>query len=176
MVVFSCPRMLVVFINSLFEPFGSGLVPPKTGVMLQNRGKSFNLNQNHPNCIGSSKRPMHTIIPGMMGDESKINLSFGVMGGDYQPIGHSHLLSGIIDHDLNIQETLDAPRFLPINNQVDVESSLSDEVVSKLSSWGHNIKLSPYPLGGGQAISIDWGKGILSGGSDPRKDGCAIGY
>ena len=167
---------MVSFINSIFEPFGSGLVPTNTGTLLQNRGHSFSLDKDHPNCIASSKRPMHTIIPAMLGNDNKINLTFGVMGGDYQPMGHSHFLSSIIDHNFNIQEALDAPRFLPIDNHVDFESSFPNDIIKTLSSWGHEIRQSPYPLGGGQGILIDWETGTLSGGSDPRKDGCAIGY
>ena len=169
-------KNIVSFINSIFEPFGSGLVPPETGIILQNRGKSFNTNINHPNCIAPSKKPMHTIIPGMMSDEHKIQLSFGVMGGDYQPMGNCNLLSGLVDHELTIQEVLDAPRFLPTNGLLDIERSLSNDVENKLKSWGHNINYCDDPLGGGQAISINWKDGIISGGSDPRKDGCAIGY
>ena len=167
---------VVSFINSIYDSFGSGIVPSKTGVLLQNRGKSFNLNLNHPNCIGPSKRPMHTIIPGMVSKQDRILLSYGVMGGDYQPMGHVHFLSNILDHDLNIQESLDSPRFMAFNNHVEVEKSMSNKMINSLRNLGHNISYSETPLGGGQAISINWQEGVLSAGSDPRKDGCALGY
>ncbi len=166
----------VSFINSIYESFGSGLVPPETGILLQNRGKSFNLIKGHPNCLQPSKRPMHTIIPGMVFRDDKLFMSYGVMGGDYQPIGHSDVLSCVIDHNLNFQKSLDKPRFLPINDTIEVERSLSSKIVNKLKSKGHDVKTSQYPHGGGQIVSIDWKEGKLIGASDPRKDGIALGY
>ncbi|MFL2815075.1 MAG: gamma-glutamyltransferase [Candidatus Puniceispirillales bacterium] len=164
------------FINSIYEPFGSGLVPPETGILLQNRGKSFNLIKDHPNCLGPSKRPMHTIIPGMVFEKNKLFMSYGVMGGDYQPMGHSDVLSSILDHNLSFQEALDKPRFLPINNIVEVEEGISKYLENKLIQKGHTISRATHPHGGGQIISIDHKKGRLTGASDPRKDGIALGY
>ena len=120
---------------------------------------------------------MHTIIPGMVyNSDNRPLLSYGVMGGDYQPIGHAHVLSNIIDHGLNVQEALDAPRFMPYDTYVDIETGINPSSIDKLGLWGHDIRFSTHPLGGGQAISINWSEGTLSGGSDPRKDGLAIGY
>ena len=121
----------VSFINSIYEPFGSGLVPPETGILLQNRGKSFSFLNDHPNCLGPSKRPMHTIIPGMVFEKDKLFMSYGVMGGDYQPMGHSDVLSCILDHNLSFQGALDKPRFLPINNIVETEEGISKYLENK---------------------------------------------
>ena len=166
----------VSFINSIYESFGSGLVPSDTGVLLQNRGKSFSLDINHPNCLEPSKRPMHTIIPGMVFNNSKLLMSYGVMGGDYQPMGHADVTSCILDHNLSLQAALDKPRYLPINNVVEIEEVISRDLQRALKLNGHNLKNAIHPHGGGQIISIDWEKGMLSGASDPRKDGIALGY
>ena len=166
----------VSFINSIYEPFGSGLVPPETGILLQNRGKSFSLIKDHPNCLGPSKRPMHTIIPGMVFEKNKLFMSYGVMGGDYQPMGHSDVLSCILDHNLSFQGALDKPRFLPINNIVETEEGISKYLENKLRQKGHTISKATHPHGGGQIISIDHKTGRLTGASDPRKDGIALGY
>ena len=164
------------FINSIYEPFGSGLVPPETGILLQNRGKSFSLIKDHPNCLGPTKRPMHTIIPGMVFEKNKLFMSYGVMGGDYQPMGHSDVLSCILDHNLSFQGALDKPRFLPINNIVETEEGISKNLENKLRQKGHTISKATHPHGGGQIISIDHKTGRLTGASDPRKDGIALGY
>ena len=103
-------------------------------------------------------------------------MSYGVMGGDYQPMGHSDILSSILDHNLLFQEALDKPRFLPINNNVVVEESISKYLEDKLIQKGHTIIRATHPHGGGQIISIDHEKGKLTGASDPRKDGVALGY
>ncbi len=166
----------VSFINSIYESFGSGLVPTDTGILLQNRGKSFSLDINHPNSLEPSKRPMHTIIPGMVFNKNKLFMSFGVMGGDYQPMGHADVISCILDHNIGFQAALDKPRFLPINNIVEIEEGISKDVQKKLELKGHKLKKALHPHGGGQIISIDWKEGRLSGASDPRKDGLAIGY
>jgi len=166
----------VSFINSIYEPFGSGLVPPETGILLQNRGKSFSLLKDHPNSLGPSKRPMHTIIPGMVFEKDKLFMTFGVMGGDYQPMGHSDVLSSILDHNLTFQNALDKPRFLPINNIVETEEGISKYLENKLRQKGHTISKATHPHGGGQIISIDHKIGKLTGASDPRKDGIALGY
>tara|TARA_Y100001970_G_scaffold293893_1_gene444354 strand:- start:3205 stop:4788 length:1584 start_codon:yes stop_codon:yes gene_type:complete len=166
----------VSFINSLYESFGTGISVPSLGILLQNRGKSFTLDENHPNHLGPSKRPMHTIIPAMVFNKEKLFMSFGVMGGDYQPMGHVDVLSCILDHGLNFQSALDKPRFLPINQNVEVEEGVSAEIINNLKSKNHNILKTKYPHGGGQIISIDWNEGKLIGASDPRKDGIALGY
>jgi gamma-glutamyltranspeptidase/glutathione hydrolase len=170
-------RNAVSFINSLFSGYGSGIMSPTTGVMLQNRGNGFVIEQGHPNCIAPRKRPMHTIIPGMLTRNGRAVMPFGVMGGQYQAVGHTQLLSNMIDFDLDIQEAIDLPRvFAPPGGAVEVESGVTQDVADGLRALGHKLTAPSKPHGGGQAIMIDWEEGVLSGGSDPRKDGAAFGY
>ena len=164
------------FINSLFKGFGSGIVAANSGIVLQNRGFGFVLEDGHPNCIAPGKRPMHTIIPGMLSKNGRAVMPFGVMGGHYQPVGHSWLLSSILDHGLDPQEAMDLPRIFAYENEVEIENGVSDAVAADLAARGHNIKRVSGPHGGSQGIWIDHERGTLAGGSDPRKDGCAIGF
>jgi gamma-glutamyltranspeptidase/glutathione hydrolase len=165
------------FINSLFQGFGSGILAAKSGVMLHNRGFGFRLERGHPNCIAPHKRPMHTIIPGMVTDETgEAVMPYGVMGGHFQPMGHSLFLSNLFDHGMDIQEAIDHPRLLPLGGKLQVERGIPMEVVEKLARLGHEPEPVNLPHGGGQAIWIDRKRGVLIGGSDPRKDGLALGY
>ena len=166
------------FINTLFNAFGSCQLAPKSGVMLQNRGQGFVIEKSHPNCIGPNKRPMHTIIPGMVTKNNKVQMSFGVMGGHYQSFGHMHFLTKHFDFGLDMQEAMDLPRIFPIpgTKQVEIESGLPIEIIAGLKAKGHSLIPASRPIGGAQAISIDWENGTLTGASEPRKDGCAIGY
>jgi len=173
-------RNAVSFISSLFMAFGSGVVVDGTGIVLQNRGKSFSLNQEQRNRIEPHKRPMHTIIPGMVFKDGKFLMSFGVMGGDMQPQGHVQFLVNLIDFGMNLQEAMDAPRIRHLKGmEVYLEEGISDETAVVLSQKGHKIirGLSPInQVGGGQAIFLDPEQNVLLGASDRRKDGCAIGY
>ena len=172
-------RNAVSFINSIFNSFGSVRMAPKSGVMLHNRGCSFKVEPGHPNCIAPGKRPLHTIIPGMLVKDGKAVMPFGVMGGHYQACGHARLLTNIIDFGLDVQEAIDLPRLFPEDDdgQIDVESGIGEAVRAQLRAKGHVLKASiPSPIGGAQAIQIDWDQGVLTGGSDPRKDGMALGY
>lgn len=167
----------VSMINSIYTQFGSGLTGPASGVLLQNRGVSFSLDPHHANCIAPQKRPMHTIIPGMLAKEGKMVMPFGVMGGQYQPAGHAHVLSNLIDYGLDIQEAIDLARVFPLpEGDVEVEDGIPDSVRKGLASRGHDLARTDAPIGGGQAIWMDWERGVLVGGSDPRKDGCALGF
>lgn len=166
----------VSLINSVYHAFGSGYLCPTTGVVFQNRGCSFNLDPTHPNCIAPEKRPMHTIMPGMMTRGDKVVMPFGVMGGDYQPYGHARVVSNVVDFGMDVQAAIDMPRVFARGADVDVERSVPAETLKGLAERGHVMKLRNTPLGGGQAIYIDHERGVLTGGSDPRKDGCAIGY
>jgi gamma-glutamyltranspeptidase/glutathione hydrolase len=167
----------VSFINSLFDSFGSTLVSPQTGVCLHSRGKSFRVTPGHPNCIAPGKRPLHTIIPGMLVKNDRAVMPFGVMGGHYQAMGHAHLLTNLIDFGLDIQEAIDLPRaFAEQTGEVEVESGVPIETVEVLRKLGYRPRPATKPLGGAQAIMIDWQQGVLTGGSEPRKDGCALGY
>jgi gamma-glutamyltranspeptidase/glutathione hydrolase len=167
----------VSFINSIFNSFGSGYVSPKTGVVLQNRGESFSLDPDHANCIAPGKRPMHTIIPAMVAKDGRMVMPFGVMGGHFQAMGHAYFLSNMFDFGLDMQEALDLPRvFARPEGPVHVESGVPPEAVEGLKRRGHEVGAPPKPIGGGQAIWIDRNEGVLTGASEPRKDGCALGY
>ncbi len=169
-------RNAVSFINSIFHSFGSGLLDASSGVLFNNRGSSFVIDPEHPNCIAPNKRPMHTIIPGMMRKDNRSVMPFGVMGGHYQPVGHAHFITNFLDYGMDVQEALDAPRAFAFGGQLQVERSLSQDVVVGLKNLGHETVEAETAIGGGQAIWIDWEAGVLTGGSDPRKDGCALGY
>ncbi len=163
-------------INSLFQSFGSAILAPRSGVMLHNRGFSFRLERGHPNCIAPGKRPMHTIIPGMLMQGGSAVMPYGVMGGHFQPMGQTLFLTNLIDHGLDLQEALDHPRVMPISDVVQVERGIPPDLRDRLSRLGHRIEAAERALGGGQAIWIDHARGCLTGASDPRKDGLALGY
>jgi len=164
------------FITSLFKSFGSGILAPGSGVMLHNRGFGFRLERGHPNCIAPGKRPLHTIIPGMLMQGGRAVMPFGVMGGHYQPMGQATVLSNMIEYGMDVQEALDAPRLFPWGGAVQVERGIPEATVEALARMGHAPTPVETPLGGGQAIWIDHATGSLAGGSDPRKDGCAMGF
>jgi gamma-glutamyltranspeptidase/glutathione hydrolase len=170
-------RNAISFINSLFAGFGSGIMAPKSGVMLQNRGCGFRLEAGHPSVIEPGKRPFHTIIPGMLTKDGKAMMPFGVMGGHYQPTGHTTLVTNMLDHGLDPQEALERPRWFAFEGELRLENHVPEPVAQDLAKRGHNVKrLGPGGTGGGQAIWIDHKAGTLVGGTEPRKDGCAIGY
>jgi Gamma-glutamyltransferase len=151
----------VSFINSICHAFGSGICSENTGILFQNRGVNFRLEEGHPNCIDSNKRPLHTIIPGLltnMNDETI--MSYGVMGGQYQPIGQSNLLQNIYDFNMSIQESIDAERAFALNGKLIVEKSFSKSSIDKLAKIGHDIKIANDAIGGGQAIIINRKEGI----------------
>jgi gamma-glutamyltranspeptidase/glutathione hydrolase len=170
-------RNAASFINSLFGSFGTGLMAPRSGVLLHNRGASFVIERGHPNCIAPGKRPMHTIIPGMAVRDRRCVMPFGVMGGQYQAMGHAWFLSNLLDFGLDLQEAIDLPRLFPtLAGPVEVESGVPAATVEALKRLGHSPARSDRPIGGGQAIWIDWKSGVLTGASDSRKDGLALGY
>ncbi len=173
-------RNAVSFINTIFHSFGSTQVTPKSGIVLQNRGMGFSLDPAHPNCIAPNKRPLHTIIPGMLMKDGKAQMPFGVMGGQYQACGHAHLLTNLLEWDMDLQEAIDLTRGFPDvddpDDRVQVESGLPENIRAELEALGHETYIPTSPVGGAQAIWIDWENGVLRGASDPRKDGCAIGY
>lgn len=170
-------RMAVSLINSLFRSFGTGLMAPRSGVLLQNRGSGFVIERGHPNAIAPRKRPLHTIIPGMALKKGQAVMPFGVMGGQYQAMGHAYFLSNLLDHDLDVQEAIDLPRLFPtLAGPLEIESGVPENVRDALARLGHKLVRPEKPIGGGQAIWIDFKNGTLIGGSDPRKDGLALGY
>jgi len=169
-------RMAVSFINSLYSGFGVGIATPNTGIMLHNRGACFVVEPGHPNTIGPGKRPLHTIIPALAMRGDRCELSFGVMGGHYQAVGHAHVIGNMVDHGMDVQAAIDAPRAFFEGDTTMVERGVAAATVEGLKARGHHVAVRPLPLGGGQAIQIDWDRGVLIGASDPRKDGLALGY
>lgn len=168
--------LAVSFINSLFFSFGSAIVGEKSGVVLQNRGSGFVTTPGHPNRAGPRKRPLHTLIPGLLVQDGRPLAVFGVMGGQYQACGHAHLLSNLIDFGLDPQAAIDLPRVFFEGEQTALERGVPDRTAARLSEIGHDVFRRQMPLGGGQMVMMDRERGVLIGGSDPRKDGCAIGY
>ena len=170
-------RRAVSFINSVYDSFGSGVVTPHSAVALQNRGACFSLVEGHPNELGPRKRPMHTIIPAMTTRDGAAAIAFGVMGGDYQPMGHAHVLSNMLDHGMDPQAAIDHPRlFWGEDGVLEAEAGIDDGVRGALVEKGHAVRDAERPHGGGQAIVIDRENGFLVAGSDPRKDGLALGW
>jgi gamma-glutamyltranspeptidase/glutathione hydrolase len=164
------------FINSVFHSWGCGLVAGSTGINLNNRGSGFVLEEGHFNQLEPGKRPMNTIIPAMVYRDGKPVLCFGVMGGQYQAMGQTYVLSNWIDYGMDIQQALDAARFMLYDGVLDVETGVPAATRDGLALKGHQVTDDNGPHGGGQAIVIDWEQAVLQGGSDPRKDGCAMGY
>jgi gamma-glutamyltranspeptidase/glutathione hydrolase len=172
------------FINSLYHGFGSGLVAPGTGVALQNRGALFSLDPEHPNCLEPGKRPYHTIIPALATQGDELWACFGVMGGFMQPQGHVQVLVNLLDLALLPQEALDAPRWCLLDGEpggaVAVEAGAGSELIDALQSRGHAVEvktgLDRMLFGAGQVIRRDAATGVLTAGSEPRRDGCAVGW
>ncbi|MBI5837012.1 MAG: gamma-glutamyltransferase family protein [Candidatus Eisenbacteria bacterium] len=179
-------RDCVSFIQSLYYGFGSGVVVPGTGMALQNRGAGFTLEPGHPNELAPGKRPFHTIIPAMLFDappdatDSPGPLAvFGVMGGPMQPQGHLQVVTGMLDFDLDVQRVLELPRFRVEEGRVLLESLVPGTSADALRAFGHRVEHDDTLMGGfggGQIIRMRRDNGTLEGGSDPRKDGLAIGY
>jgi len=166
---------MVSFISSLYE--GSGVVADGTGIHLQNRAATFTLEDNHPNRLEPKKRPLHTLIPGFAMRHDKPYMAFGVMGGHHQAQGQVQFLSNLLLHGMSLQESLSAPRFdFRAENYVAYEMDLPGELREALAARGHvAVENDAGPFGGAQALRVV-GAGVYEGASDPRKDGCAIGY
>jgi gamma-glutamyltranspeptidase/glutathione hydrolase len=168
--------MAVSFINSLFAGFGSGIVTRKTGITLQNRGSGFVLQAGHRNCIAPGKRPLHTLVPAMAMRDGRPWLSFGVMGGALQPLGHVYVLTNMLDYGLDAQEAIDHPRIFFEGDAVQAERGVPAATLDALAALGHPMSWREDPWGGGQLVAFDHANGTLTGASDPRKDGAALGY
>ena len=174
-------RMAVSFINSNFAGIGSGLIVRDWGIALQNRGSLFSTDPTHPNVLAPRKRPYQTIIPAMATRDGQCWLSFGVMGGYMQPQGHVQVIANLVDFGMDVQTALDAPRWSVnhLSGDVKLEAGLGGQREA-LARLGHVVSVAPpeafAEFGGGQIILIDPDTGMLHAGSEPRKDGCAVGY
>ena len=144
--------------------------------MFNNRGSGFVLEPGHPNTLGPDKRPMHTIIPALAMKDGRCDTTFGVMGAHYQPMGHVQMILNMVDYGMDVQSAIDAPRAFFEGDSTVIERGMPAATVEGLKAKGHNVVVAPTPWGGAQAIRIDWKRGVLIGGSEPRKDGCALGY
>ena len=170
--------MMVSFIQSNYQGFGSGIVVPGTGISLQNRGFGFKLEKGHPNQVGPRKRPYHTIIPGFLTRDGVPVMAFGVMGGMMQPQGHLQMVVRLVDYHQNPQACTDAPRWIVNHDMsISVEERMDGGVKEELARRGHRLVSSDVPMfgfGGAQLIHrLDDG---YCAASDHRKDGCAIGF
>jgi gamma-glutamyltranspeptidase/glutathione hydrolase len=172
---------MVSFINSLYEAFGSGIVVPGTGFALQNRGAGFSMQEGLPNTVGPNKRPFHTLIPGFVTTTGASGrqepwLAFGVMGGAIQAQGHAQFLVNLLEFGMDLQQSMDAPRFRHTSGlEVALEAPFPDSVRAALEKLGHHVtRLLPGNAGGSQAV-MRLTKGWAAG-SDPRKDGHAAGW
>lgn len=168
-------RNAISIISSIFDAFGSGLLAPRSGVLLQSRGAAFRVAADHPNGIAPGKRPLHTIIPGMLCKNGRAIMPFGMTGGNYQPIGHAHLLSQILDCGADVQQALDEPRSFLDGEELKLETRHDPAVFAECQAKGHRVAWATHPIGCGQAIWIDHEKGVLIGGSDSRADGLSLG-
>ncbi|MUW13683.1 gamma-glutamyltransferase [Halorubrum sp. CBA1125] len=167
---------VVSFINSIFTAFGSGLAADGTGVLLQSRGASFSLDPDHPNRFQSGKLPFHTLVPAVAKFGQDDWAAFGVMGGYMQPQGHLQVLSALLDHDASLQEALDRPRWrYRSDGHLAVEARFDDHLTAKLVRRGHEVAVeASFEFGGGQIVRAR--DGVLSGATDPRKDGSVVGF
>jgi len=169
---------MVSLIQSNYMGFGSGVVVPGTGISLQNRGAGFSTDPSHPNALEGGKRPFHTIIPGFLTRGGGPLAAFGVMGGPIQPQGHVQTLVRMLDHGMNAQAALDAPRWRwNRDGTLDLEPTIPTDVRAGLASLGHRVVASSdsyFDFGAGQfVVKIDGG---FLAASDPRRDGQAAGY
>ena len=172
--------MMVSFIQSNYAGFGSGVVVPGTGIALQNRGAGFSLDPAHQNCVGPNKRPFHTIIPGFLMGPDGPRMSFGVMGGPMQAQGHVQMVLRTQLFGQDPQMAVDAPRWRVTNGLgLACETTLPTATLDALREMGHQISLeapdNAFGFGGAQLIHRLPGRGYVAG-SDPRKDGAAVGY
>ncbi|MDB6040126.1 MAG: gamma-glutamyltransferase [Verrucomicrobiales bacterium] len=170
---------MVSYIQSNYNAFGSGIVPPGLGFALQNRGGLFSLNPQHPNYLAGRKRPVHTIIPAFM-SKGNLRVAFGIMGGWNQSQAHAQFVANVVDFGMNIQQAMEAPRFTKMTfagNDVEMENRIPENIRAELTARGHEIRLLPPfsgSVGGGQAVMRNVETGINYGASDSRKDGAAI--
>jgi len=167
---------MVSYIQSNFWGFGSGIVIPGTGIAMQNRGYGFSLKRGHPNQVDGGKKPYHTIIPAFVTKDRKPVMSFGVMGGHFQPQGHVQMMTRVFDYGQNPQAASDAPRWYVMEDgRLAVEPGFKRDVLDDLSGRGHEIvtNIPESKFGGAQLIYRL--NDCYLGASDHRKDGQAVG-
>lgn len=171
-------------IQSIYYEFGSAFMPPGTGILLQNRGSFFALDEDHHNALAPGKRTFHTIIPALALQNGRPVLVFGTMGGEGQPQTQAALVTRIFDFGYNVQQAIEAPRWLygrtwgQESKTLKLESNVPGGILAELSHRGHDVEILPrwsQIMGHAQAIWIDHETGVLHGGADPRGDGCALG-
>lgn len=177
--------LTVSFIQSIYHDFGSAEIGGDTGIILQNRGAGFYLDTEHPNGLEPGKRPFHTLIPAMLLQDNQPWLAYGTMGGEGQPQTHAALVTRLVDFGYDVQQAIEAPRWLmgrtwgAETQDLSLEGRISDEVIRELKLRGQPVKmLSDWNnnMGHAQAIRINRDGGFLEGGADPRGDGIALGY
>jgi gamma-glutamyltranspeptidase/glutathione hydrolase len=177
--------MLVSLIQSIYHDFGSAVVGGDTGIILQNRGAFFALDEQHPNHLQPNKRTFHTLIPGLLMRDGHPYLAYGSMGGEGQPQSQAALATRIIDFGYDVQQAIEAPRWLmgrtwgTRSRNMSLEGRISDEVVRELKRRGQPVQMVTDwndNMGHAHAIRIDREHGFLEGGADPRGDGAALGY
>jgi gamma-glutamyltranspeptidase/glutathione hydrolase len=179
---------MISLIQSIFRPWGSGIVPKGLGFAMQNRGQSFALDPGHRNRLEGHKRPFHTIIPAFLTRDGRPVMAFGVMGGPFQPQGHTQVLMNMIDFEMSVQQAGEQPRISHIGSstpegapmrgggELVIEHGLPDSTQRDLQALGHRISDQTDAHGGYQAIWREDNPRRYFGGSDPRKDGSACGY
>ncbi|MEM6516813.1 MAG: gamma-glutamyltransferase [Bacteroidota bacterium] len=179
---------MISLIQSNYRGMGSGMVPPKLGFMLQDRGELFSLKPGQANTYAPGKRPFHTIIPAFITKDGKPFVSFGVMGGDFQPMGHTQIVMNLVDFGMNLQEAGDAPRWdhtggaSPMGAEtrntgtIRAESGIPYNILLGLMDKGHRMDIARGVFGGYQAIMWNEENKVYHGASESRKDGQAAGY
>jgi len=167
---------MISLMNSLYYPFGSGLVSETYGILLHNRGCAFEVTGSTQRKIEPGKRPPHTILPAMLLKDDQPVMTFGVVGAEHQPTGQVRMISALVDAGVDVQQALDAPRVFFYDGIVQVEHGFPDSFTDELAALGHKIQISGSPIGAGQAIWVDREQDRFVGGSDFRKGGCAMGF
>jgi len=180
---------MVSLIQSNYRGFGSGMMPDGLGFMFQDRGEMYSLNEGENNTYAPGKRPFHTIIPAFMTKDGQPIMSFGVMGGAYQPMGHTQIVMNVVDFGMNVQEAGDFPRINhegsseptgeimePTGGTITLESGYPYEIIRELLQKGHQVGYLNGIYGGYQCIRYDPIRKVYFGGTESRKDGQAAGY
>ncbi|MGD9617925.1 MAG: gamma-glutamyltransferase [Alphaproteobacteria bacterium] len=177
--------LVVSIIQSIYHDFGAAVIGGDTGIILQNRGSFFSLDERHPNRLEPGKRTFHTIIPAMMLQDGQPVLAYGTMGGEGQPQTQAALVTRIVDFGYDVQQAIEAPRWLmgrtwgTASSNLSLESRISDEVIRELTLRGQPVRVVEAwsgTLGHAQAIRVNRASGFLEGGADPRGDGAALGW